>query len=70
MVTDTGARGTSVTRKFRQLMRGKQLVECLTDQPTHRRVLVEGEVFQLLAHLGGGTSEAFRQSSPQVPLAF
>ena len=33
-------------------MRGEQLVERLTDQPAHRRVLVEGEPFQLLAHLG------------------
>ena len=39
-------------RNFRQLMRGEQLVERLTDQPAHRRVLVEGEPFQLLAHLG------------------
>ena len=33
-------------------MRGEQLVERLTDQPAHRRVLVEGEPFQLLAYLG------------------
>ena len=55
--------GLVLSRNFRQLMRGEQFVERLTDQPAHRRVLVEGEAFQLLAHLGGGTSEALPSKS-------
>ena len=56
-----------LSRNFRQLMRGEQLVEHLTDQPAHRRVLVEGEEFQLLAHLGGArniSSGGWRSTIP------